>query len=78
VLENNFDAVPEFGNLNIVPLLNNYLESGLGLAVGVGGTSCPAAGCAFQFVDDDMLDLELEYYEVLRRFQYGLYVNNFT
>jgi len=45
------------------------LESGLGLTVGVGGTSRPAVGCADQFVDDDMLDLELEYFEVLRRFQ---------
>jgi hypothetical protein len=54
------------------------LESGLRLAVGIGGTSRPAAGWADQFVDDDMLDLEFEYFEVLRRFQYGLYVNNFT
>jgi hypothetical protein len=48
------------------------------LAVGVGGTSCLAAGCADQFVDGDVLDLELKIFEVLRRFQYGLYVNNFT
>jgi hypothetical protein len=54
------------------------LEFGLGLAVGVGGTSRPAAGCADQFVDGDMLDLELKYFEVLRRFQHGLYVNNYT
>jgi hypothetical protein len=54
------------------------LESGLGLAVVVGGTSRLAAGCADQFDDGNMLDLELKYFEVLRRFQYGLYVNNFT
>jgi hypothetical protein len=74
-LENNFDASLR---LPIVPLLNNYLESGLMLAVGVGGTSRPAAGCADQFVDGDVLDLELKIFEVLCRFQYGLYVNNFS
>jgi hypothetical protein len=54
------------------------LESGLKLAIGVGGTSRPAAGCADQFIDGDVVDLELKIFEVLRRFQYGLYVNNFT
>ncbi len=48
------------------------------LAVDVGGTSRPAAGSADQFVDGNVLDLELKIFEVLRRFQYGLYVNNFT
>ena len=48
------------------------------LAIGVGGTSRPAAGSADQFVDGNVLDLELKIFEVLRRFQYGLYVNNFT
>ncbi len=48
------------------------------LAVGVGGTSRPVAGCADQFVDGNVLDLELKIFEVLRRLQYGLYVNNFT
>jgi hypothetical protein len=36
------------------------LESGLKLAIGVGGTSRPAAGCADQFIDGDVVDLELK------------------
>jgi hypothetical protein len=54
------------------------LESSLRLAVGVGGTSRPVAGCADQFIDGDVLDFELKIFEVLRKFQYGLYMNNFT
>jgi hypothetical protein len=46
-MENDFDAVPGDWQFEpIVPLLNNYLESGLTLTVGVGVTSRPAAGCA--------------------------------
>ena len=62
----------------IVSLLNNYLESGWKLAVGIGVTSRPAAGCPDQFIDGDVLNLELKIFEFLRRFLYGLYVNNFT
>ncbi len=48
------------------------------LAVGVGVTSRLAAGCADQFIDGDVLDLELKIFEFLRRFLYGPYENNFT
>jgi hypothetical protein len=78
-MENNFDAIPgDWGFEPIVPLLNNYLESGLKLTVGIGVTSWPATGCADRFIDGDVLDLELKMFEFLRRFLYGPYTNNFT
>jgi hypothetical protein len=46
-MENNFEAIHGDWRFEpIVPLLNNYLESGLKLAVGIGVTSRPAAGSA--------------------------------
>jgi hypothetical protein len=78
-MENNFDAISGDWQFELIlPLLNNYLESGLKLAVGIGVTSRPAEGCADRFIDGDVLDLELKIFEFLHRFLYGPYANNFT
>jgi hypothetical protein len=69
LMKNNFDAVSGDWRFEpFVPLLNNQLESGLKLDVSIGVTSWPVAGCADQFIDGDVLDLELKFFEFLRRF----------